>query len=813
MSKFHKEYYLENNPAAKNSGKTAFEHFVTEGWKLGLWANAEGDSLNGDDLITEAGALSGEELLSLIAKMSADNMREVDADSNVLDVPAVITTNFDIFKNMKASEAAKLVEDTPESLAIMERDDFVFLESSQTFDVGQTMGALDGSTAANILKDMSSDALRFLDAEGAYNLGAKLTAMSDESLAVVMAGLEVDSMSFIDSMEDFDMSAKLAAMDDVYLAKSIADWSENHVDTFKSFNDFNLADRLGQMDSSIRGNVLSNWSTGSLKTMDEASDVFKISDVVFGNMDYFMSMDADDMIDLLRSMKIEEIKIAAGNMKGKHLQFLDSANSFDLGATMGAIDDSLFAELAGGWDQSGLSYLKGLSTESEHTFDLESRLSSLKEDDLIKVLDNEGAWSFLDEMESFDLDDKLEGLQEESYTKILGGLDEGSFDFLHKKKGFKLGTKLGSLNEDNLTDVLKNLDKASYEFLGEMEDFDLDSKLESLDDDFLTDLLTSDDMKTFLTKKPMLSNSLTNKIDSALTYLDNNKSPEIKQENLDQTFIKSPNQSEYSYDASKTFIDTTDDKLTYSAQLVGANDTKTSLPDGWEINPESGVLTGKPETDDDFKIEVTAKDKGGMTVSDIFSVNVILLTNKPFGFTSEAISAKQASEEVYGQDRTKGSSETLIKLTLNVDMAGIKNEDLSDIESVAGAELGLNIDWTKFESIGVLTGDSSEMFQSKKLADGSVFVSTSAQLNNSQLLEGVTVSSLRTDDPKLTLVDKVTPVNAWEVDLASNMDLLTIYLNPVDDFEQSTLSYSGLIEVNQGAREIQQYSSSLDLFF
>ena len=144
-------------------------------------------------------------------------------------------------------------------------------------------------------------------------------------------------------------------------------------------------------------------------------------------------------------------------------------------------------------------------------------------------------------------------------------------------------------------------------------------------------------------------------------------------------------------------------------------------------------------------------------------------------------------------------------------MAGFRTADMSSIDSVAGAELGLNIDWTKFESIGVLTGDSSEMFQSEKLADSSVFVDTSTQLNNSQLLEGITVSSLRTDDPKLTLVDNVTPNSVFVTDLPSSMDLLTIYLNPVDTLEQTTLSYSGLVEVNQGASEIQQYSSSLDI--
>jgi hypothetical protein len=37
-----------------------------------------------------------------------------------------MTTNFDVFKNMDASETSKLVEDTPESLAAMDVEDFNF---------------------------------------------------------------------------------------------------------------------------------------------------------------------------------------------------------------------------------------------------------------------------------------------------------------------------------------------------------------------------------------------------------------------------------------------------------------------------------------------------------------------------------------------------------------------------------------------------------------------------------------------------------------------------------------------------------------
>ena len=256
MAQFNEEFYLENNPEALASEKTAFEHFVTEGWESGALANAEGEVLTGDDIVIEAVALPGDALLSLVSEMGADDMRAVDAGSAALDVPALMITSFDVFKNMDASETAQLVEDTPESLAIMEVDDFQFLESGGTFDVGQTMDGLDESTTADVLKGLGGEALGFVDAKETYDMGAKLTAMGDENLATVMGGLEVDGMTFMDGMDDFDMGAEMAAMDDQYMASMMGNFDQDDLGFFDSMDDFDLAGELGGMDDQYLGSML-----------------------------------------------------------------------------------------------------------------------------------------------------------------------------------------------------------------------------------------------------------------------------------------------------------------------------------------------------------------------------------------------------------------------------------------------------------------------------------------------------------------------------------------------------------------------------
>ena len=682
MAKFNKEFYIANNPTVKDSGKTAFEHFVTEGWSLGLAANKEEDVLTGDDVITEVVSLSGDEIALLLLKMSAENMRLLDEGSEALDIPQLMITNFDAFKaTMKPKEVSKLVEDTPLSLAGMDKDDFRFLEKDGTFDLGQALNSFDDSTVVQLFKGFTPEAFEFIEAKGTYELGAKLTSMSAENLATVLGAQTVDGIAFMQEVDSFDLGAEITTMSDQHLVKvlknvefgsirniegfnigarlakmtddflsdSMSEWSEGHLDSLLTLDDFDMGAEMAAMDSTNRAHVLGDWGVDSLKAIDAASDAFKISDVVFGsgNMDDFAKIKPSDMLGLLATMDFEDIKSAVKRMTGDNLAFIDSADGFEWGAVMGAVDDSLFAELTGSWDQSSLNYVKGLSAESKHVFDMESRLDNLDKENLKKVLENEGAWTFFDEMESFDLEDKLlNGLSEESFFEIAGGLAEGS------------------------------------------------------------------DAKTYLSN----NTTLTIKINETLTDSD-----KIKEETLDHPVIVLPNQNDDSPPPIKPF--------TISANGVKAGDV--NLPSTYSL-----------ATDED-----------------------------------------------------------LIKLTLVVDMAGIGDETFS---SIGGAELDLFLDWTQFESFSNV-GSSQDLFYTEYLAN-ELYVLENKTTDGMEQLK-LTIISVRTQQPQLTIVDRV------DNDLPSSQALLAIYLKPIDDFSGSQIEITGLvISANSSEIVITQPISTFDLF-
>jgi hypothetical protein len=692
MAKFNKEFYIANNPTVKDSGKTAFEHFVTEGWSLGLAANKEEDVLTGDDVITEVVSLSGDEIALLLLKMSAENMRLLDEGSEALDIPQLMITNFDAFKaTMKPKEVSKLVEDTPLSLAGMDKDDFRFLEKDGTFDLGQALNSFDDSTVVQLFKGFTPEAFEFIEAKGTYELGAKLTSMSAENLATVLGAQTVDGIAFMQEVDSFDLGAEITTMSDQHLVKvlknvefgsirniegfnigarlakmtddflsdSMSEWSEGHLDSLLTLDDFDMGAEMAAMDSTNRAHVLGDWGVDSLKAIDAASDAFKISDVVFGsgNMDDFAKIKPSDMLGLLATMDFEDIKSAVKRMTGDNLAFIDSADGFEWGAVMGAVDDSLFAELTGSWDQSSLNYVKGLSAESKHVFDMESRLDNLDKENLKKVLENEGAWTFFDEMESFDLEDKLlNGLSEESFFEIAGGLAEGS------------------------------------------------------------------DAKTYLSN----NTTLTIKINETLTDSDKIKetltdSDKIKEETLDHPVIVLPNQNDDSPPPIKPF--------TISANGVKAGDV--NLPSTYSL-----------ATDED-----------------------------------------------------------LIKLTLVVDMAGIGDETFS---SIGGAELDLFLDWTQFESFSNV-GSSQDLFYTEYLAN-ELYVLENKTTDGMEQLK-LTIISVRTQQPQLTIVDRV------DNDLPSSQALLAIYLKPIDDFSGSQIEITGLvISANSSEIVITQPISTFDLF-
>ncbi|MCS5594654.1 MAG: hypothetical protein NZ730_08945, partial [Porticoccaceae bacterium] len=87
-----------------------------------------------------------------------------------------------------------------------------------------------------------------------------------------------------------------------------------------------------------------------------------------------------------------------------------------------------------------------------------------------------------------------------------------------------------------------------------------------------------------------------------------------------------------------------------------------------------------------------------------------------FLFSAESMSLSEASVELYGSDYTGGSSDKVIKLVLNADMARASH---ADIESITGADINLNLDWSLFETITI---GAENDFIAKQYMDGAFLV-------------------------------------------------------------------------------------------
>ena len=188
-----------------------------------------------------------------------------------------------------------------------------------------------------------------------------------------------------------------------------------------------------------------------------------------------------------------------------------------------------------------------------------------------------------------------------------------------------------------------------------------------------------------------------------------------------------------------------------------------------------------------------------MTVSDVFSVNVSLPENKPFTILSDRVKAGNTElPSSYGL----AADEDLIKLTLAVDMAGITQPEFSHFESISGTELDVVINWDEFETLDASTG---KQYHFAPIASATpIFQAATANAVNG--FDHLTVSSLDISG-SLSLVDQLDETTS----IGSQLDLSTIYLNPVDSLGETSLSFSGLVLGNAGADEMMQYPSSVVL--
>ena len=186
-----------------------------------------------------------------------------------------------------------------------------------------------------------------------------------------------------------------------------------------------------------------------------------------------------------------------------------------------------------------------------------------------------------------------------------------------------------------------------------------------------------------------------------------------------------------------------------------------------------------------------------------------LETNKPFMFTSELVTASEASIALYGADYSVTATETILKLTLNGDITRFDSTNSSLYTSVAGAELDLSVDWDQFEAIKYI-GDNSKTFEINKDYTGELFLGTVT--NDAGEFSKIVFSSLNTSTkPVLTLVDSVTSSGNGETDRPTAVDLATIYLNPIDTVSDVEITFGGTVSTNQGGDAYTQLSHSLEV--
>ena len=204
-------------------------------------------------------------------------------------------------------------------------------------------------------------------------------------------------------------------------------------------------------------------------------------------------------------------------------------------------------------------------------------------------------------------------------------------------------------------------------------------------------------------------------------------------------------------------------------------------------------------------------DGGGTaeTVTSSGSTVTQSTTNKPFMFTSELVTASEASIALYGADYSVTANETILKLTLNGDITRFDDANGLLYTSVAGAELDLSLDWDQFEAIKY-NDDTSETFEINKDYTGKLFLGTVT--NDDGEFSKIVFSSLNTSTkPVLTLVDSVTSSGRGEVDRPTEVDIATIYLNPLDSVSDVEITFGGTIASNQGDKSYTQLSHSLEV--
>jgi len=270
-------------------------------------------------------------------------------------------------------------------------------------------------------------------------------------------------------------------------------------------------------------------------------------------------------------------------------------------------------------------------------------------------------------------------------------------------------------------------------------------------------------------------------------------------------------------DVSVSGVVAVDEILTASHTITDADGMRAVsfqwMRDGADITDATSSTYTITTADVNKALSVKASyTDGGSTAETVTSSSSTVTqtdTNKPFMLVSELITAGEASIALYGADYSENSNEAILKLTLNGDITRFDTDNSSLYTSVAGAELDILLDWTKFEAIEYNDG-TSETYEMSKDYEGKLFLG--AITNDNGEFSKIVFSSLNTSTkPVLTLIDSVSTTGRGETDRPTEINLATIYLNPLDSADDVEITYGGIVATNQGDASYTQLSHSLEV--
>jgi len=212
------------------------------------------------------------------------------------------------------------------------------------------------------------------------------------------------------------------------------------------------------------------------------------------------------------------------------------------------------------------------------------------------------------------------------------------------------------------------------------------------------------------------------------------------------------------------------------------------------------------ETNSVFLVKASYTDDLGSTETiSSDATDAVTQLDTPFSFVATSITGLQAADitALNGYNDNFADDDALVKLTLNVNVDSIVSR--TDITSIAGADLSLNIDWDQFEAID--SSISSKKFIIKKVGDDLISVNSSST-DDPNTFDTLALVSVRTTGPLLTIVDTDTS-NDVATSIINNADLIEVYVRPIANAGKLSIELSGTVSANQGQISFNQYDSTM----